>query len=81
MMNSMISDLSGTAAYLDDVIVAGRSQQELREIGLTLLQPIQEHGFRLEVEKCEFFVPLLSTLDVSLLKMAVICKWYKITSI
>ena len=51
----MISDLSGTAAYLGDIIAVGRSENELQDRINQLLSRIQEYGFRLRAEKCHFF--------------------------
>ncbi|KAM3183401.1 hypothetical protein ACTXT7_010410 [Hymenolepis weldensis] len=50
-MDTMIPDLSGIAACLDNIIAADRSQQELQERVIALLQRIQEYGFRVRAEK------------------------------
>ena len=55
-MDNMISDLSGTAAYLGDIITVGRSEDELPDRINQLLSRIQECGFRIREEKCHFFL-------------------------
>lgn len=56
IMDEMLAGLSFVAAYIDDIFVAGRNQQEhdknLREV----LHRIQDFGFKLKFEKCKFSV-------------------------
>ena len=52
----MISDLSGIAAHLDDIIVVGQSENELQDCIKQLLSSIQEYEFDLCAQKCQFFL-------------------------
>ena len=54
-MDSLVGDLPGVAAYLDDLIVTGRTEEEHWENLSKLLAKLQEHGFRVRLNKCEFF--------------------------
>jgi len=54
-MNRMISGLPRVAAYLDDLIVTGSSEQEHQDNLTRLLQRLSEYGFIIKSEKCEFF--------------------------
>jgi hypothetical protein len=56
-MDSMIADLPGVAAYLDDLIVTGTNHTEHCANLEKLLARLQEYGFRIREEKCEFFKP------------------------
>lgn len=48
--------LSGIRAYafIDDIVVGGKTEQEHREILFEVLKRIQDCGFRLRVDKCKF---------------------------
>ncbi|CAH8523836.1 unnamed protein product [Dicrocoelium dendriticum] len=61
-MDAMISGISGAAAYLDDLLIVGRTPEELRERLGAVLQRVQEYGFRLKPEKCQFFLPSIKYL-------------------
>ncbi|KAA3676508.1 uncharacterized protein DEA37_0007238 [Paragonimus westermani] len=61
IIDAMISGLPGTAAYLDDIILMGRSTEELHSRIVAVLQRIQNYGFRLKSEKCQFFLPSIKT--------------------
>ncbi|CAH8597340.1 unnamed protein product [Dicrocoelium dendriticum] len=61
-MDAMISGIPGTAAYLDDLLIVGRTPEELRERLAAVLQRVQEYGFRLKPEKCQFFLPSIKYL-------------------
>ncbi|KAK6761919.1 hypothetical protein RB195_022856 [Necator americanus] len=62
IMDSMICGLEGVAAYLDDVIVTGRTQQEHRHNLEALFGRIQEYGLRVRLEKCNFLMPQIRYL-------------------
>ena len=53
-MDSLISELPGVAAYLDDLIITGKTEDEHWENLKRLLAKLQEHGFRVNLQKCEF---------------------------
>ena len=48
-IDSLICDLPGVAAYLDDLIVTGRTEDEHWENLNKLLAKLQEHGFRVKL--------------------------------
>ena len=56
IVDTMITGISGCAAYLDDIIIAGRSRKELEQRIAAVLERIQTYGFRLRSEKCQFFL-------------------------
>ena len=58
----MISGLPGTLAYLDDVIVIGRSADEHQRNLEALFSRLATFGFRVRVEKCKFAVPQIRYL-------------------
>ncbi|BHF61010.1 hypothetical protein SprV_0100398000 [Sparganum proliferum] len=55
-MNAMLSGIPGTAGYLDDIIIVGRSPVELQDRVCAVLERVQEYGFRLRADKCQFFL-------------------------
>ena len=55
-INNMISGLLGTAAYLDNIIANGKSENELQDRNNQLLSRIQEYGFHLRAEKMPIFI-------------------------
>ena len=62
IMDAMICGLKGVAAYLDDVIVTGRTDAEHRQNLEALLRRIQEYGFHVRMEKCNFLMPQIRYL-------------------
>nr|VZH95980.1 unnamed protein product [Spirometra erinaceieuropaei] len=61
-MNAMLSVIPGTAGYLDDIIIVGRSPAELQDRVCAVLERVQEYGFRLRAEKCQFFLDSIKYL-------------------
>nr|VZI25908.1 unnamed protein product [Spirometra erinaceieuropaei] len=61
-MNAMLSGVPGTAGYLDDIIIAGRSPAELQDRVCAVLERVQEYGFRLRADKCQFFLESIKYL-------------------
>nr|VZI32415.1 unnamed protein product [Spirometra erinaceieuropaei] len=61
-MNAMLSGIPGTAGYLDDIIIVGRSPAELQDRVCAVLERVQEYGFRLRAEKCQFFLDSIKYL-------------------
>ncbi|BHF75004.1 hypothetical protein SprV_0501809700 [Sparganum proliferum] len=55
-MNAMLSGIPGAAGYLDDIIIVGRSPAELQDRVCAVLEHVQEYGFRLRADKCQFFL-------------------------
>ena len=54
-MDHMISRLPGVAAYLNDLIITGSSEEEHSNNMNKLLQQICNYGFCAKYEKCDFF--------------------------
>ncbi|KAK4474327.1 hypothetical protein MN116_000411, partial [Schistosoma mekongi] len=54
VMDTMLQDLSGAAAYLDDIIIMGVDRMDLEKELDQVLSRIAEYGFRLRAEKCNF---------------------------
>ncbi|XGW02676.1 hypothetical protein V3C99_014594, partial [Haemonchus contortus] len=51
-MDTMTAGLEGTAAYLDDIIVTGRTIEEHNSRLEAVFRRVQDFGFRLRLEKC-----------------------------
>ena len=62
IIDSMISGLSGVAAYLDDVIVTGRTIEEHNAHLEALFKRILNFGFRVRLNKCNFVMPQITYL-------------------
>lgn len=54
LMCKMLCGISGTFAFIDDIIVSGSSEKEHKQQLFKVLERIQEFGFRLRIEKCDF---------------------------
>ena len=54
-MDSVIIDLPGIVAYLDDIIVTGKSEEEHWFNLQNLLQRLSDYGFSIKESKCEVF--------------------------
>ncbi|BHF70642.1 hypothetical protein SprV_0301369500 [Sparganum proliferum] len=50
------------AGYLDDIIIVGRSPAELQNRVCAVLERVQEYGFRLRADKCQFFLDSIKYL-------------------
>ncbi|BHF61522.1 hypothetical protein SprV_0100449700 [Sparganum proliferum] len=62
-MNAMLSGIPGTTGYLDDIIIVGRSPAELQDRVCAVLERVQEYGFRLRADKCQFFLDSIKYLE------------------
>lgn len=56
IIDTMINDLEGAAAYIDDMIVTGKNAEEHRKNLFKVLERLQEYGFVIKIEKCKFFM-------------------------
>ncbi|CAH8448460.1 unnamed protein product [Schistosoma curassoni] len=54
IMDTMLQDVSGAAAYLDDIIIMGVDRLDLEKKLDHVLTRIAEYGLRLRPEKCDF---------------------------
>ncbi|BHF57618.1 hypothetical protein SprV_0100056000 [Sparganum proliferum] len=61
-MNAMLSGIPGTAGYLDDIIIVGRSPAELHDRVCAVLERVQEYGVRLRADKCQSFLDSIKYL-------------------
>ena len=55
IMNKMLAGLPFATAYLDDIVVVSRSQNDHRRHLHAVFDRINEYGFRVRREKCSFF--------------------------
>ena len=62
IMDTMLADLGFAIAYLDDILVKSKNVQEHKEHIRTVFQRIEEFGFKLSAEKCEFFLKQIKYL-------------------
>jgi hypothetical protein len=61
-INAMIAGLEGVAAYMDDLIIAGKIVIEHDERLIELMKRIEDFGFHLKIEKCKIGVNQLDFL-------------------
>ncbi|KAA3675571.1 uncharacterized protein DEA37_0000796 [Paragonimus westermani] len=64
VMDAMLSGLPGTVAYLDDIIIHGRTRDDLREWIAAVLRRDQDYGFRLRADKCPFSMSSIKCLGI-----------------
>ncbi|PIO75512.1 reverse transcriptase [Teladorsagia circumcincta] len=57
VMNKMVGGLQGVAAYLDDILVSARTEQEHKENLLAVFGRIADYGFKVRLDKCTFCRP------------------------
>ncbi|KHJ91397.1 hypothetical protein OESDEN_08740 [Oesophagostomum dentatum] len=62
IMDAMICGLEGVAAYLHNVIFTGCTDVERRQNLEALFKRIQEYGFHIRMEKCNFLMPQIRYL-------------------
>ena len=53
-MDAMLTGITGATAFLDDIIVSGTSLNELLQQLISVFERIQQYGFHVRVEKCQF---------------------------
>ncbi|CAH8585986.1 unnamed protein product [Schistosoma intercalatum] len=56
IMDTVLQDVSGAAAYLDDIIIMGVDRVDLEKKLDQVLTRIAEYGLRLRPEKCDFCI-------------------------
>ena len=56
MMDTMLTGISGAAAYLDDIIIMGTDAKDLIKKLDAVLARIADYGLRLRADKCDFFM-------------------------
>ena len=62
IIDTMITGLDGVAAYLDDVIVTGRTLEEHNTNLEALFDRILNYGFRIRIEKCHLLMTEITYL-------------------
>ena len=55
LVDALVSGIPYVAAYLDDVIVTGRTKEEHLHNLKQVLAALTEYGMKLRLDKCEFF--------------------------
>nr|VZI06584.1 unnamed protein product [Spirometra erinaceieuropaei] len=65
-MSAMLSGIPGTAGYLDNIILVGRSPVELQDRWCAVLERVQEYGFRLRADKYQCFLDSIKYLGFDL---------------
>jgi hypothetical protein len=62
IMDKMLAGLPFATAYLDDIVVVSRSQDDHRRHLHAVFDRINEYGFRVRPVKCSFFQPSIKYL-------------------
>jgi transposase InsO family protein len=62
IMDNMLAGLPFATAYLDDIIIVSRSQEDHRRHLHAVFQRINEYGFCVRLGKCSFFQPSIKYL-------------------
>ncbi|XP_063545731.1 uncharacterized protein K02A2.6-like [Cydia strobilella] len=62
VMSSQFADMVGVAVLLDDIVVTGTDEAEHAARLARVLQRIQELGFTININKCQFSVPSVTFL-------------------
>ena len=62
LMDTMLSGLDLAIAYIDDVSIKCKTQEEHARHVKEVFQKIKEFGFKLSIEKCEYFLPKIKYL-------------------
>ena len=55
IIDALLADIPGCIAFLDDVLVTGKSYSEHFKNLRLVLRRLQECGFKLQIDKCNFF--------------------------
>ena len=61
-MDSVLQGIPNTCAYLDDILVTGKSEAEHLRTLDAVLQRLADAGVRLKRQKCEFMLPKIEYL-------------------
>lgn len=56
IMDTMLADLEFAVAYLDDVLIKSKNTKEHLEHIRAVFKKIEEYGFKVSSEKCDFFM-------------------------
>ena len=58
----MLSDLHLAKAYLDDILIKSKNREDHAKHVIEVFKKIKEFGFKLSLEKCEFFLSKIKYL-------------------
>ena len=61
IMDTVLQGISSTICYLDDILVTGKNDEDLRNLEEVLKQ-LQQNGLRVKLEKCKFMQPSVEYL-------------------
>ncbi|KAK3890347.1 hypothetical protein Pcinc_005725 [Petrolisthes cinctipes] len=61
-MDKMFAELQGTFCFVDDILIAGKNDDEHLDILKSVLRIIEENGLKISKNKCEFAVPYVGYL-------------------
>lgn len=64
MMDTVLQGITGVACYIDDILVSSTDEANHLLILEEVFNRLKKHGFRLKLEKCEFYLVALNTLDM-----------------
>lgn len=54
LMGKMLSGAKGAFVFIDDIIVGGVTEKEHKDHVFEVLERVQNFGFKLRIEKCNF---------------------------
>lgn len=66
IVDAMLSGIDGVSAFLDDIIIGGKTKEENLERTRDVLRRLEDYGFTLKIEKCKFLQPQLRFLGIIL---------------
>jgi len=55
LMDTVLQGIPGVTCYIDDILVSGKDEKQHLQILEEVFRRLEEHGFHLKQEKCEFF--------------------------
>jgi len=62
IMDTMLADMEYAIAYLDDILIKSENEVQHKEHIKAVFKRIEEYGFKLGAEKCEFFLKKIKYL-------------------
>ncbi|XP_055903103.1 uncharacterized protein K02A2.6-like [Eupeodes corollae] len=62
VMDTMLCQLEGVSAFIDDLLVSGKTVEEHIQRLKAVLTRLREYGFHIKIEKCSFFQTSLKYL-------------------
>ena len=62
MMDKVLQGLEGVLCYIDDILVSGENEATHNLLLEEVFSRLEEHGFRLKQEKCQFLLPKVQYL-------------------